>query len=198
MDRDPIERLLDFWFGPLGDAAVVDQTHRAHWFVASADFDRRCREAFATDLARAAGGELDHWCTTPRGQLALIVLLDQLSRNIYRGTARAFAQDAKALALCQEGLARGPEARSRSRSRSRLQIFQSGPAGPFGALSRPVVERPKALVLNAAGRSVATRHRQSCWLRRRAALGNRDERASPVRAFSSLPETPHRNDALSP
>jgi len=75
------------------------------WFDASEEFDRRCREEFATDLARAAGGDLDQWCSTPRGRLALIILLDQFSRNIHRGTARAFAQDAKAFALCEEGLA---------------------------------------------------------------------------------------------
>ncbi len=66
-------------------------------------------ETFETDIARAVRGELDHWCATPRGQLALIVLLDQFSRNIYRGTARAFAQDRKALAVCRDGLEPGTD-----------------------------------------------------------------------------------------
>ncbi len=109
MDREPIDRLLHFWFGKLADDGSVDREHRVLWFDASEEFDRRCREEFATDLARAAAGDLDQWCSTPRGRLALIILLDQFSRNIYRGTARAFAQDAKALALCEEGLADGTD-----------------------------------------------------------------------------------------
>jgi len=108
-DRDHLEDVLRFWFGSLGPDGTVDEAHRARWFAASDEVDRRCREAFETDLVRAVRGELDDWPATPRGQLALIVLLDQLSRNIYRGTARAFAQDAKALAVCQDGLARGAD-----------------------------------------------------------------------------------------
>jgi len=107
--RDHLEDVLRFWFGSLGPDGTVDEAHRAQWFAASVEVDRRCREAFEADLERAARGELDHWSATPPGQLALIVLLDQFSRNIYRGTARAFAQDAKALALCLEGLERGTD-----------------------------------------------------------------------------------------
>jgi len=107
VDRAAIDRLLDFWFGPLGDDGTVDREHRVLWFYPSEDFDQRCREGFAGDLARAARGDLDPWASTPHGRLALIILLDQFSRNIYRGTARAFAQDAKAFALCEEGVADG-------------------------------------------------------------------------------------------
>jgi len=107
VDREPIDRLLHFWFGKLAEDGSVDREHRVLWFYASEEFDRRCREGFAADLAQAARGNLDRWATTPRGRLALIILLDQFSRNIYRSTARAFAQDAKAFALCEEGLADG-------------------------------------------------------------------------------------------
>ncbi len=54
-------------------------------------------------------GELDHWKQTARGRLALIILLDQFSRNVYRGTAAAFAQDEAALALCTEGIELGQD-----------------------------------------------------------------------------------------
>jgi uncharacterized protein (DUF924 family) len=99
---DSIEDILRFWFGEPGDAS-----HRALWFRGDRETDRRCRDAFGTPLELAARGELDRWALTPRGRLALIVLLDQFSRNIHRSTAGAFAQDAKALALCTEGLEQG-------------------------------------------------------------------------------------------
>ena len=53
MDRDPIDRLCDFCFGPLGDDGVVDQARRQLWFAPNEEFDRRCHEDFGADLARA-------------------------------------------------------------------------------------------------------------------------------------------------
>ena len=67
-------------------------------------------ERFAPLLERAIRGELDHWSASARSRLALIVVLDQFSRSIYRGTARAFAQDANALALALEGIEIGHSA----------------------------------------------------------------------------------------
>jgi len=61
MDRDPIERLLDFWFGPLGEDGVFDKAHRQLWFAPNEEFDRRCRDDFDTptpeELAFLAGPE---------------------------------------------------------------------------------------------------------------------------------------------
>ena len=73
-----------WWFGGGADAAIVEQ--------------------FAPVLERATRGELDHWSYGPRSRLALIIVLDQFSRSIHRGTARAFAQDQKALALALQGI----------------------------------------------------------------------------------------------
>ena len=56
------------------------------------------------ELERARGGELDHWADTPRGRLALIIVLDQFSRNIYRGSPLSYSQDEKALKLALEGI----------------------------------------------------------------------------------------------
>lgn len=77
------------------------------WFSRDPAFDEALRHRFGTTLARLAEGELDHWQDTPRGRLAWLVVADQLSRNIHRGTPRAFALDAAALRCCREGIRLG-------------------------------------------------------------------------------------------
>jgi uncharacterized protein (DUF924 family) len=90
--------VLDFWFREL---------EPRHWFLGSAKLDARMRRRFGAWVDAALRGESDAWARTPRGRLALILLLDQFTRNIYRGQAKAFAGDAKAQALVLEGLAAG-------------------------------------------------------------------------------------------
>ena len=92
--------VLDFWFD--GDAT----RYRDAWFEADAAFDAMCAR-FAGALQFARDGLLDHWAETPRGILALILLLDQFSRNLHRGSPVAFAADAKALGLARDAVARG-------------------------------------------------------------------------------------------
>ena len=77
------------------------------WFQGGPEVDREIAERFGADLVRARRGELDGWVETPRGRLALIILLDQFSRNIHRGSGAAFASDAQALDLTLDGLANG-------------------------------------------------------------------------------------------
>jgi len=81
---------------------------RAAWFQKDAAFDATCaRFADARDQAKA--GVLDHWAATPPGTLALLILLDQLSRNLHRGSAEAFAGDPKALGLARAAVSRGDD-----------------------------------------------------------------------------------------
>lgn len=102
-----LEALLDFWFdADTADAEALKRQSR-RWFMSSPEQDRELGQRFG-DLARAAAdGELDGSAATARGRLALIILLDQLPRNLHRGTPDAFAQDARALELCLDGLERG-------------------------------------------------------------------------------------------
>ena len=88
--------VLDFWFGAPGSAEFG--TQRKLWFVKDAEFDRRIVERFGATIERALRGELDAWAATPTGALARILLLDQFTRNAFRGDPRAFAGDAQALA----------------------------------------------------------------------------------------------------
>jgi uncharacterized protein (DUF924 family) len=77
------------------------------WFQGGPAVDREISERFGGVLEEARRGELDSWAETPRGRLALIVVLDQFSRNIYRGSSLSYAQDEKALELAVEGIDAG-------------------------------------------------------------------------------------------
>lgn len=93
--------ILDFWFPP-GTRAERDV-----WFRKDDAFDREIRDRFGTALAAGIAGAFGEWCTTARGALARVVLLDQLTRNAFRGTAQAFAGDAGALATAEDAIERG-------------------------------------------------------------------------------------------
>jgi uncharacterized protein (DUF924 family) len=80
------------------------------WFEPNAQFDREIREQFLATHEAAADGTLSDWETTPQGTLALLLLLDQFPRNMFRGTPRAFATDPKARDIAQCALARGFDA----------------------------------------------------------------------------------------
>lgn len=102
------EDVLQFWFGPLEDG-LMDAGRRQGLFRADSAFDARIRHDFGAHVEAALAGQRDHWSTTVRGRAALVILLDQFTRNIFRGTARAFGGDAQALAFAREGIARGED-----------------------------------------------------------------------------------------
>jgi uncharacterized protein (DUF924 family)/predicted GNAT family acetyltransferase len=90
-----VQQVLNGWFGPPG--SDTDQQIRALWFEKSDRTDAEITARFELLIAQALAGELCHWEATPLGRLALILLLDQFTRNSFRGHARAFAGDAFAL-----------------------------------------------------------------------------------------------------
>jgi uncharacterized protein (DUF924 family) len=85
--------VLEFWFAP---------TSRPQWFAANPEFDRLVGDVLGAAYDQAAAGALEEWRYNTSGCLALILLLDQVPRNLFRGTARAFATDAQALALAHD------------------------------------------------------------------------------------------------
>jgi uncharacterized protein (DUF924 family) len=104
---DTITDIHQFWFGELDEDGLCKTDRNALWFGASDETDARCREFFGAPLTLALNGKLDAWAATDRGLVALVVLLDQFSRNIHRGTALAFGGDPQALALAQDAIASG-------------------------------------------------------------------------------------------
>ncbi|AKE51551.1 DUF924 family protein [Kangiella geojedonensis] len=96
------EEVITFWFGAPDSAELG--ANRAIWFDSNPAFDDEIRERFGEANQQAAAGQLDAMMQTQRGSLALIILLDQFSRNIYRGKAEAFANDLKARDVAQQSL----------------------------------------------------------------------------------------------
>lgn len=92
--------VLDFWFRELTPK---------DWFEAGERNDPLVRERFGALLEQARSGALDDWAETPLGRLALIIVLDQFSRHIHRGSGEAFASDAKAQQLALDGIAAGDD-----------------------------------------------------------------------------------------
>ncbi|SHI09916.1 DUF924 family protein [Ferrimonas marina] len=102
-----INHVIDFWFGRLDSEGLPVEPMNKLWFGASELTDSAIRLHFGKLHRQAVEGELGHWLQSAEGRLALIILLDQFSRNIFRGKAEAFAYDATALALCKQGIELG-------------------------------------------------------------------------------------------
>ena len=90
--------VLQFWFS---------ERSRPLWFEKNQAFDDEIRRRFGDAVAAACNGELESWSRTPESALALVLLLDQFTRNVYRGTPRAFAGDARARAVARAAIDRG-------------------------------------------------------------------------------------------
>jgi uncharacterized protein (DUF924 family) len=105
---DPQARaVLDFWFGT-PDSPDFGQPRKL-WFSVDESFDAMLRERFGCLIDAALESRLDGWATTPLGALALVIVLDQFSRNCHRDTARAFAADQKALRIAQQMIGSGAD-----------------------------------------------------------------------------------------
>ncbi|MBC8129842.1 MAG: DUF924 domain-containing protein [Rhizobiaceae bacterium] len=93
---DP-QTIVDFW----------REAGTERWFEKDEAFDEEVKRRFEDIYERAAGGELDEWIEEPTGALALVILLDQFPRNMFRGDAKTFSTDARALAIARIALERG-------------------------------------------------------------------------------------------
>ncbi|MCU0567953.1 MAG: DUF924 domain-containing protein [Oculatellaceae cyanobacterium Prado106] len=100
-----IEEILQFWFGtPHSEAAQYAQ-RRKLWFGKSPETDQEIAQRFLTAYEQAAAGAFDEWQRSPSPCLALLLLLDQFPRNLFRGTPKAFATDTKALEVALGAIA---------------------------------------------------------------------------------------------
>jgi uncharacterized protein (DUF924 family) len=99
------ESIIHFWFAP--ERGSEADTFLSRWFFPTPEFDRLCTTRFLASYEDAAHGRLEDWKHEPRSCLALVLLLDQFPRNMFRGTARAFATDANARELTRHAIESG-------------------------------------------------------------------------------------------
>jgi uncharacterized protein (DUF924 family) len=174
MTGDDWQAVLDFWFGAPGTDGCDEP--RPIWFKSTPAFDAELGERFGALHERAASGALDDWAATAEGALALVLLLDQMPRNICRGTARAFACDAKAREIARLAVERGFDAGFPPVRRLFLYL-------PFEH-SEQLADQQEALRLFAA---LPDGPRQAAWLK--SAAGHH----AVIARFGRFP---HRNEAL--
>ena len=99
------KEILNFWFGK-PDEAIYGKSRKV-WFIKNPEFDQEVRSRFLQVYQKAAAGELDSWKESLQGCLALIILLDQFPRNMFRKQPQAFATDSQALAYAKHAVAQG-------------------------------------------------------------------------------------------
>lgn len=105
-DNNRIEEILGYWFGE-NDADTAENLRPSIWFQGGPAVDQEIRDRFYPLIGRAGLGELESWKKTPRGRIAWILLLDQFTRNVYRGNPRTYAYDILALQAAREAIAWG-------------------------------------------------------------------------------------------
>jgi len=106
--KELIHGILEFWFGSLEGGFTVESRGKL-WYSGGKTVDDEIKKKFGSLVEKAIKGELDSWKETAEGRLALIILLDQFTRNVYRKTKKAFASDEYAMELCKEGLQSGQD-----------------------------------------------------------------------------------------
>lgn len=112
------DELLEFWFGTGTDPYRVDEHISSRWFEGQPSFDEEIRRTYGDDVERAIRGEYDAWAETAEGRMALILLLDQFPRHLFRGSPRSWTQDLLAQRLTLEGMRVGHDRQLRP-----LQLF---------------------------------------------------------------------------
>ena len=111
------DAVLQFWFGELDEHGLSDDEHVPRWFKKSAEFDATVVDRFAADHEAARTGGRAAWLSSPRGSLAYIIVLDQFSRNMFRGDPGSWATDVQALAAAKSLIDSGADQALRTHER---------------------------------------------------------------------------------
>jgi len=106
-DLSKQQKIVDFWFGELFTDGLAKKKMSERWYKKDSDFDKLVRENFEKDIEMTKRGKYDGWKETPLGSLALILLSDQFTRNIYRDTEKMFSCDQIAQAVAKEAIEKG-------------------------------------------------------------------------------------------
>jgi uncharacterized protein (DUF924 family) len=174
--------VLAFWIGtPAADHdSFMSKIKR--WFGVDKTLDAEIRTRFGDAVEKARDGALDEWAKTPRGRLGLIILLDQFTRNLHRGTPRAYENDARALALAEAGI----DAREDEGLRFEEKMFLYMPLSH----SEDVARHERHLALITAAANQAPPGMEKAW---GAAPAHAKGYLEQIRRFGRFP---HRNAIL--
>lgn len=107
MHSETIAEIVAFWLGPALDGPEIAFARRDWWYKGGPAVDAEIGERFSGQVRDACDGAYDDWAATPDGALAMILLLDQFTRNLYRHTPQAYAGDARAFDIVDRAIAAG-------------------------------------------------------------------------------------------
>ncbi|HKI73398.1 MAG TPA: DUF924 family protein [Pseudomonadales bacterium] len=107
MPTNPADDIIEFWIGPAATDPEESSARARLWYQSTPESDEDLRHRFGDLLNQAEQGELEHWRETANGTLALVILMDQFSRNLYRGTAQAFSNDDHVAAVAEQAVDTG-------------------------------------------------------------------------------------------
>ena len=181
-DLPTSDAILDFWFGAPGEPEYG--TVRALWFTKSEHTDATIRKLFEPAIEAALVGGFAEWTAQPRSRLALVLLLDQFTRNIFRDTPRAFAGDARALHLARSAVASGQDMALPPLERGFLYM-------PFEHSEVLADQRESVRLFTRSRARLATRGRSSG--RRSTSTSSSASAASPTATRSSAGRRPSTN-----
>jgi uncharacterized protein (DUF924 family) len=109
MPSNDFEPVLEFWFGTLSEKGTADGVHTKRWFTKDPAFDAEIVQRFGSLHEELATGRRDDWLESTRGRLAYVIVLDQFSRNMFRGDPRSFASDHRALGAALRAIDQGDD-----------------------------------------------------------------------------------------
>jgi uncharacterized protein (DUF924 family) len=178
----PAQEILEFWFGspPLASRDI--------WFRKDAAFDTVIHERFGEAIAAACAGAFGEWCNEPHGALARVILLDQFTRNAFRGTAEAFAGDERALATAEDAIARGLDRQLTPAERGFLYM-------PFEHSEDPAMQERSLALFGALAAETGVAG-QLDWAKRHAEVIRRFGRFPHRNALLRRPSTPEETEYL--
>ena len=107
MENIIVDKIIEFWFADASDSPENAFSRKPFWYEGGKIIDQKIQKAFSREVRRACDGELSHWVSTARGALALIIILDQFTRNIFRNTPYAYSGDELAINIVNISIKRG-------------------------------------------------------------------------------------------
>jgi len=174
------QEILDFWFGELFSDGTAQEGKRGRWYKKDREFDALVKEKFGEDVEKARVGKYDKWRETPEGALALILLLDQFARNIYRDTKERYAGDKKAQNIALDAVENGFDGEFLLAKRQFMYM-------PLMHAENRKLQKQSVLLFRALTEEVAER------LKKRVALHYAKKHADIIEQFGRFP---YRNKIL--
>jgi len=116
------QTILEYWLGPEAQRDAPEAPVQERWWAKSEEMDAQIQKEFGADVERAGAGHLDDWLSEPRGALAVVILLDQFTRNIHRDHGDMYAHDDRALAITNAAVAAKQDADLRAAERQFLYM----------------------------------------------------------------------------